>query len=636
MRLFERPMQPRLSTKIIVPYLLLALVIALGFLVVDTAVAALAAQLRGGMPLPTMLRMWLRYRFVIAGSALVLVGSVMYLGLIVARRVTASLQDLVQAAVAVTNGDLRRRPAIHSADELGVVAESFNRMIERLLDLYETSRTLSANAQPEIILSQATAAVQRIVAGATTAALLSDHDGWRYYIGHDSLPSLNQLQHRSMTNSSIALMLATRGNRPVIHQFDTILWQQLDLPDSFQQVCIAPLIVQGRLIGLLLILHPQPATFSDLLLEPFAAITTMVATALNNARLYLEVQHEGQRRQTILESIADGVVVCDATRQVVLMNPAAEALLDVYDWAKHRYHWDHLPLTPLHQAGQLGIDQQHQSRYEAHGRILSASRARWSSSAVTQAGEVIVLHNISDEAALDQAKTDLIAMMSHELRTPLTGMLGAVDLLARGFDGELSPMQLELVEAAQRQGRAMSAMIEKAMMIANLEMDRLPLTIQPTSVRHVIEAAIAQFSAHAHVNGVTVEIDLAADLPALLADAMMLDAALHQVLDNAITYGAGAPVRVEAQQAGSNIEIRIVDRGPGIPAEQLPHLFSRLHRSADSSSTAPRGIGLGLVITRELLARQGGTISVQSEPGCGSTFTLALPVATDYPQLVAG
>jgi signal transduction histidine kinase len=257
------------------------------------------------------------------------------------------------------------------------------------------------------------------------------------------------------------------------------------------------------------------------------------------------------------------------------------------------------------------------------------------SSSEALAGEVIVLHNISAEAALDQAKTDLIAMISHELRTPLTAIQGASDMLAKGIGGALTPLQFELADTARRQTQAMSALIDKAVMVASIESGSLELDISPTGLELVVGTACASMRDMASAAGVELLVDTPTDLPLVLADARMLKVALQQLLDNAIKYGGGAPVRVVARAHGAGVALAVRDYGPGIPAVDLPHLFGRMRRGAGSNNIAPRGMGLGLVITRELIERQGGKISVQSQMGDGSLFSIYLPGAKDVAHALA-
>lgn len=577
---------------------------------------------------------WASQRLPLIGFAMLLVMAVCWIGLSVARQITRPLNDLVDTARAVTQGNLQQRSTIESRDELGVLARSLNQMTERLLHLYETSRALSAHTQISGILEQTNIAVQRIVPGTLALAVLNDRDGWRVYLSDTPHPTLRHLDQALVADESALLALVKRAAKPTpIHAIQPEC-HPLNLPAAVQELCYAALTVQGQQIGLLVLLHTERGVFDASSIEPLAAIASMAATALHNTRLYLRVQEEGDRRQVILESIADGVLVCDADRNVELMNSAAAALLDVYDWNERRYHFNELPLMSTADTNGLLVgNNQSEARYEAHGRVLRASSARLSAGTTAQAGEVIVLHNISDAVALDHAKTDLIAMISHELRTPLTGILGAVDLLSKGFGGQLSSLQRELADAALRQSRAMSTLIDKAVLVAQLETGGLEMELQPTVLRDVVEATT--FLLGEEVKQIDLHIDIPDDLPPVQVDPPMFKVALQQILDNAIKYGVGAPVRIIARQHEQGVELVIEDEGPGIPAAELPHLFRRLHRNAESNNSTRRGLGLGLVITRELIERQGGLVSVQSQLGQGSLFTIFLPGADNAVQLAA-
>jgi signal transduction histidine kinase len=231
---------------------------------------------------------------------------------------------------------------------------------------------------------------------------------------------------------------------------------------------------------------------------------------------------------------------------------------------------------------------------------------------------------MSVEAALDQAKTDLIALISHELRTPLTAIQGATDMLRKGIGGALTPLQQELADTAMRQSQAMSALIDKAILVAGLEMGTLELDIQPTGLQTVVDLAVSPLRSAAAAAGVELSVVVEPDLPLVRADVRMLKFAVIQVLDNALKYGEGRPVKVMARRHGRGVALAVRDYGPGIAAERLAHLFERLRRSENALNEGPRGIGLGLMLTRELLERQGGAISVQSRAGQGSLFTIFL------------
>lgn len=570
---------------------------------------------------------WADTRLPLIGLFLVLVGAVIAVGVGVSRRITQPLHNLVSTALAVSNGKLQRRASINSHDELGVVAHSFNQMTERLLHLYETSRSLSTAIDSGDILTRTDSAIQAFVPGTLTLALLRDQHDWRVHAGHDAQAALLGLEQLLIEDRPALTALIASAAEPLVAPASSQPIPEIAIPQPLSEICYTALTFQERTIGLLLCLHERAGAFDESARMPIAAIASMTATALNNALLYTEIREEGEQRRVILESIADGVIVCDAERTVTLMNPAAETLLDLHDWQQRRYNFAQLPLTLIPVAGASLAARPHQERYAAYGRVLRVTSTSLATTGEGRSGEVIVLHDISDEVALDQAKTNLIAMISHELRTPLTAIQGSVDLLRTGIGGQLSPIQAQLVDTASRQTRAMTGLIDKAIIVANMETNTLTLDVQPTELAKALDNPIRTLQAAAQNAGVELQIELDSDLPPVLVDARMLQIALEEVVDNAIKYGGGAPVQVSAYTLDDDVVITIRDHGPGISPEDQQHLFSSLSRGADTLNAEPRGLGLGLVITRELLERQGCAISVQSEMGRGSVFSILLPGA---------
>ncbi len=198
-------------------------------------------------------------------------------------------------------------------------------------------------------------------------------------------------------------------------------------------------------------------------------------------------------------------------------------------------------------------------------------------------------------------------------------------MLSQGVGGELNELQAELTSTALRQTQAMRGLIEKSILVTNLETGSLKFDLRPTELPAVVKAAIKALAAEIRNAGVEIDIDLAPQLPLVMADGPLLSAALQQVIENAIRYGQGAPIHLAAWQYDTGVLLTVRDQGPGIPEADVPMLFRSLQRDPHTLNTAPRGLGLGLTITRELIERQGGTITVQSEVGAGSLFSLFLP-----------
>jgi signal transduction histidine kinase len=278
------------------------------------------------------------------------------------------------------------------------------------------------------------------------------------------------------------------------------------------------------------------------------------------------------------------------------------------------------------------IDEQ----FSVGDRFITLSRAPVVSEDGLALGEVIVLHDVTEAVLMDQAKTDFIATISHELRTPLTVIRGYTELLLRSRGEEaLSADQTDLMEQVRARAVDMTNMVNNAIMIADIESGQLRTELQPQDVEMVLSMALVPLRQSFEAKQLDLTLDLPPDLPAVLADREQLKRAFGQLLDNAMRYTdkGSVTVRASANDKGQ-IQIDFIDTGRGIIPEMLPRLFKRFQR-IEGNNSAQRGGGLGLAITRQLIDRHGGKVSVVSTPGQGSTFTITLLQANEHSLAVA-
>ncbi|HEX2026727.1 MAG TPA: ATP-binding protein [Nitriliruptorales bacterium] len=233
----------------------------------------------------------------------------------------------------------------------------------------------------------------------------------------------------------------------------------------------------------------------------------------------------------------------------------------------------------------------------------------------------LVEHRAREEAA--RYRNEILAAISHDMKTPLSVLVGLVDTL-EGFGeshdpAELQQMRLGLGRQVGRLRRLVVQFLDYIRLEAGLDLSVSPV---PTDVRAIVAAVTDSTSASRRV-----EVDVPDDLPPVLADESRLDLALGNLVSNALKYApADAPVTITAREAGRNVELSVIDRGPGIPPADQAKLFDKFTRSPDT--TGVEGTGLGLYMTRQIMRSQGGDVRVASRPGEGSRFTLVLPRAT--------
>jgi signal transduction histidine kinase len=234
------------------------------------------------------------------------------------------------------------------------------------------------------------------------------------------------------------------------------------------------------------------------------------------------------------------------------------------------------------------------------------------------------------EAAVAQ-RDQFLSIASHELRTPLTVLLGNFQLLERrlartgGADARLH----QSFAVMHRQFARLEALINAMLDVSRIERGQLKLAREPLDFAALVRAVVdeVQPTAPAH----PIELGIPPDPPGTLlvrGDAMRLEQVLLNLLQNAIKYSPhGGPIRVECTRTADHVSLSVADRGLGIPKEALPHLFERFYRAPNVRSEHISGMGIGLYLVHEIVAVHGGTITVASEHGVGSTFTVHLPLA---------
>jgi len=220
-------------------------------------------------------------------------------------------------------------------------------------------------------------------------------------------------------------------------------------------------------------------------------------------------------------------------------------------------------------------------------------------------------------------QSDLISEMVHELRTPLTSIVAYSELLMR--DDLKREQQRAFVETILQESTRLTAMINGFLDLARLQSGRARLAHVPVDMAGLLRDCVSVMKPQADKKDIQVALDTPSDLPPVEGDAGRLKQVLMNLLSNAIKYTApGGRVNARAGLRDDSVHIAIEDTGRGIPEQDLPHIFDKFYRVADSEGWAT-GTGLGLSITKEIVEAHGGRIDVASQVGVGTIFTVVMP-----------
>jgi len=232
-----------------------------------------------------------------------------------------------------------------------------------------------------------------------------------------------------------------------------------------------------------------------------------------------------------------------------------------------------------------------------------------------------------DAEAANRAKSAFLANMSHEIRTPFHGMLGMMSLLQ---DSRLTPKQAVYLDTARESAHHLLSILNDILDISQLESGKLQVSPQTVDLMQLLNQVDALMRAQAMAKGLALQIDVAPDVPRWVrADPTRVRQILFNLLSNALKFTSVGEVMLAVSNGGAGrIDFKVVDSGVGMDAATQERLFQRFMQGDERPSRRTSGTGLGLQISRDLARLMGGDITVQSEPGLGSTFTVSLPLTS--------
>ena len=225
-----------------------------------------------------------------------------------------------------------------------------------------------------------------------------------------------------------------------------------------------------------------------------------------------------------------------------------------------------------------------------------------------------------------QHKSQFLANMSHELRTPLNAIIGYTEMMGDGLYGDVPEKAQGVLERVQANGRHLLGLINDVLDLSKIEAGQLELTMEEYSVADMVATVLSATESLARAKKLTIGSNLPAGLPTGTGDARRLTQVLLNLVGNAIKFTDHGSVEVRAAQIDGRFELSVVDTGFGIAPEDQRKIFEEFQQVDNSSTRMKGGTGLGLSISRRIVELHGGRITVQSQVGKGSTFTVIVPI----------
>ena len=405
-----------------------------------------------------------------------------------------------------------------------------------------------------------------------------------------------------------------------------------------------PLMAGGTIVGVLLLYGTLEQLTAYLDWPALVSVSSQIAIAIANTRLYEESQRERQRLGTVIASIADGVAICDGSGQLILANEAAATLLGLASLPElsRDYHartvWgeavpvDQLPLARA-LAGEVFQDYQVMMRgANAKDMILSFSGAPLRGSSLSPEpapqfdGAVVVFRDITEQRRLDEAKDEFLAIAAHELRSPLSAIKGYSDLLLRrelrqgGDERDLKGHRI-----LNQQVNVLVQLVDNLLDISRIDAGRFVLDAGVVQMNELVEGVVTQIDTTAKHH--TIQLEKSAEPAAVWGDQLRLRQVLTNLLTNAVRYSpTNSRVWVAVLTDQRTVRVCFDDEGPGIPPDERERLFERYYRvpGIKRTGSSTEGLGLGLYLCREIITLHEGRIWVEQSPSGGARFQIEL------------
>ena len=398
---------------------------------------------------------------------------------------------------------------------------------------------------------------------------------------------------------------------------------------TIRSAITVPLRSGERIFGALTLVT-ESRELQDSEFELARELAARAAIAVENARLYREAERRAEAALA-LAYVGDGVILLDRDGRVRFWNAAAAAITGVREAdAVGRPPAEVVPAwEELTRLAELADAEAPERARPVTVPVATASGDRWV--AVTgvafDEGVVYALRDVSDEQALERARSDFVATASHELRTPLAAVYGAARTLLR-TDIEIPGDQRDrFLEIIVSETERLTAIVSQILLAGQLEEGRVDVTTAATDLKPLAESALDSARLRAPEQ---IELRLEQNgVPAVaLADEDKLRQVLVNLLDNAIKYSPdGGEVVVELEGGNGRVRLAVRDRGLGIPPGEHERIFEKFYRLDPALTRGVGGSGLGLFISRELVGRMGGSLTVRSQAGEGAAFVVDLPAA---------
>jgi PAS domain S-box-containing protein len=386
-------------------------------------------------------------------------------------------------------------------------------------------------------------------------------------------------------------------------------------------------------------------------------LARQAALAIDNTRLFRETQEWLTREQAlrtaaeklaaqhqaILRQIADGVVITDEAGRITFVNEVArrrfgfETLgVTIADhalayppvrWDARPWAPEELPLARAVRGETVRGAEMHVCRPDGQEISMVVSATPLTAEEGTQFGAVMTIYDVSAQRTLERRKDEFFANVSHDLRTPLAAIVASIGVLLANEPADMPPSLHQMLMNSEQAAERMAELVDNLLDLSRMQAGRIQLRRVHCDLREPAHRVADGIAPLAQARGQVLDVAMPAERIVASVDVPRLEQVLMNLLSNAHKYGRdGGTIRLSLARRPGEVILSVADDGPGIAMADQDRIFERYYRSETEATRYKQGSGLGLPIARGLIELHGGRLWLESTPGAGATFWIALPI----------
>jgi PAS domain S-box-containing protein len=379
----------------------------------------------------------------------------------------------------------------------------------------------------------------------------------------------------------------------------------------------------------------------DFIPKPFTPdqLRAVVDKSLRYTSALQDIADSKSRLGIMVNRLTDGVMTTDARKLIVQVNPAFLHMIGYHGEAVVGRHVteiinDEYLLDSIDQALSMSSDTFSEITNEisitenSAEKFFSARCAPFRGRMKENLGTVTVLHDITTLKEMDQMKSDFVSMVSHEIRSPMNSLLMQLKIISDGLAGDVTEKQQEILQRASEKILNLNNLVTELLDLSRIESGLITHEKEQVDMGVLLSEQQVFHAPYAADKKITIQSNCPADLPTILANRQNMEEVFSNLITNSIKYSPdGSSITISAIVENEYLKTELTDTGFGISSDELELIFTRFYRTKDKNTREIQGTGLGLAIVKSIIESHHGKISVTSEVGSGTTFTVLLPLS---------